>query len=103
MKTEVVFDLKTASLRPLEIKPFAGKLCILTSIKTYSAAEAFAYTLKHSARAVIIGEATGGGAHLVNMLDVNDQIAVRMPVARAYSPITKANWEGSGVIPDISV
>jgi hypothetical protein len=101
--SEVVFEARTASLRPLEIKPFSGKLCILTSVKTYSAAEAFAYTLKHSARAVIIGEATGGGAHFVDMLSVNDQIAVRMPVARAYSPITKANWEGTGVIPDIIV
>ncbi|MFQ3245044.1 MAG: hypothetical protein ACI9SP_001691 [Arenicella sp.] len=101
--SEVVFDAKTASPRPLEIKPFAGKLCILISFKTYSAAEAFAYTLKHSARAVIIGEATGGGAHLVDMISVNDQLAVRMPLARAYSPITKANWEGTGVIPDIKV
>jgi C-terminal processing protease CtpA/Prc len=82
---------------------YQGDLCILTSKKTYSAPEAFAYTLKHLGRACIIGEATGGGAHLVQMERVNDDIDIRIPVARAYNSITKSNWEGVGVIPTIQV
>lgn len=82
---------------------YQGDLCILTSKKTYSAPEAFAYTLKHLGRACIIGEATGGGAHLVQMERVNGDIDIRIPVARAYNPITKSNWEGVGVIPTIEV
>ena len=82
---------------------YQGNLCLLTSKKTASAAEAFAYTLKHLGRACIIGEATGGGAHLVQMERVNDDIDIRISVARAYNPITKSNWEGVGVIPTIEV
>lgn len=82
---------------------FDGDLCILTSKKTYSAAEAFAYTLKHLSRASIVGEETGGGAHLVDMIRVNDEIDMRVPVLRAYNHITESNWEGVGVIPTLKV
>jgi C-terminal processing protease CtpA/Prc len=82
---------------------YQGDLCILTSKNTYSAPEAFAYTLKHLGRACIIGEATRGGAHLVQMKRVNDEIDIRIPIARAYNSITKSNWEGVGVIPTIEV
>ena len=76
---------------------------ILTSSTTYSAAEAFAYTLKHQGRATLFGEVTGGGANLVQMERVNEYFDLRVPVARAFSPITKSNWEGVGVIPHIEL
>ena len=82
---------------------FKGDLYILTSHKTYSAAEAFAYTLKHAERAIIVGENTGGGAHLVDMIRVNDDIDMRVPVVRAYNHITESNWERFGVVPDVIV
>lgn len=82
---------------------FTGDLCILISYETYSAAEAFAYTLKHLGRACIVGAASGGGAHLIDMMRVNDVIDFRIPVVRAYNYITKSNWEGVGVIPTIKV
>lgn len=82
---------------------YSGKLAILTSHKTYSAAEAFTYTMKHLDRATVIGETTGGGAHLVEMRPVNDEIDIRIPSARAYNPITKSNWEVVGVVPSINV
>jgi len=82
---------------------FIGDLCVLISNKTYSAPEAFAYTLKHLDRACIVGEASGGGAHLVEMRRVNNEIDIRIPVARAYNSITQSNWEGRGVIPTIDV
>lgn len=82
---------------------YQGDLCILTSNYTGSSAEAFAYTLKNLSRACTIGQASGGAAHLVQMERVNDDIDIRISVARAYNPITKSNWEGVGVIPTIKV
>ncbi len=82
---------------------YDGELCILISNYTGSAAEAFAYTLSNLSRASTIGQTTGGAAHLVEMARANDVIDVRISTARVYSEITKSNWEGGGVIPDIEV
>lgn len=76
---------------------------VLTSGRTFSAAEEFAYDLKHMGRATIIGETTGGGAHPVRGMTIENEFEVSVPVGRAINPITKTNWEGVGVIPDIEV
>jgi C-terminal processing protease CtpA/Prc len=74
-------------------------LYILTSQSTFSAAEEFAYDLKHLKRAIVVGEATGGGAHMVTKLIVNEEFYIFMPFAGAINPITNSNWEGVGVQP----
>ncbi|HZH31797.1 MAG TPA: S41 family peptidase [Pyrinomonadaceae bacterium] len=74
---------------------------ILTSSFTFSAAEDVSYTLKNLKRATIVGETTGGGAHPVTGRRLNDHFFVMVPYARYVSPITKTNWEGVGVEPDI--
>jgi retinol-binding protein 3 len=76
---------------------------ILTSHTTFSAAEEFAYNLQCLKRAVIIGEVTGGGAHSGDFHLIEDQFALFVPSGRAINPITKTNWEGLGVKPDIEV
>ncbi|MCA1564542.1 MAG: S41 family peptidase [Acidobacteria bacterium] len=76
---------------------------ILTSNFTFSAAEDISYTLKNLKRAIIVGETTGGGAHPVMGRRLNDHFFVMVPFARYISPITKSNWEGTGVEPDIKV
>jgi C-terminal processing protease CtpA/Prc len=77
---------------------------VLVSDRTFSAAEAFAYDMKHLKRGTIIGETTRGGAHLVRDVDYPElYITVRVPFGRAISPVTDANWEGTGVKPDIAV
>lgn len=78
-------------------------LYILTSKETFSAAEEFAYDLKHLRRATIVGEHSGGGAHMVTRMIINDDFYIYMPFAGAINPITKSNWEGVGVKPDIEV
>jgi hypothetical protein len=85
-------------------KRFAGDLpvYVLTASRTFSAAEEFTYNLKCLKRATIVGETTGGGAHPVNMQRVNDRFVVTVPFSRAENPITRTNWEGVGVQPDIS-
>jgi hypothetical protein len=77
---------------------------VLTSGRTFSAAEEFAYNLKHLGRATIVGETTGGGAHPVERFRVEGYpIVVSLPFGRAINPITGTNWEGTGVEPDIKV
>ena len=78
-------------------------LYILTSKRTFSAAEEFAYDLQSLKRAVIIGEATGGGAHLTTRIVVDDNFYMFMPFAGSRNPITNTNWEGAGVTPDVEV
>jgi hypothetical protein len=77
---------------------------VLTSGRTFSAAEEFAYNLKHLGRATIVGEPTRGGAHPVERFRVEGyRMVVSLPFGRAINPITGTNWEGTGVEPDIKV
>jgi C-terminal processing protease CtpA/Prc len=74
---------------------------VLTSRTTFSGGEEFAYNLKNLKRATLIGETTGGGAHPVRAVKVSQHFAIGVPFARAISPITRTNWEGTGVTPDV--
>ncbi len=79
-------------------------LYVLTSHRTFSAGEGLAYFLQAQKRAVIVGEMTGGGANPVGApLTLDEHFAVIIPNARIISPVTKGNWEGTGVKPDIEV
>ena len=82
---------------------FETDLYILTSERTFSAAEEFTYNMKNLKRATIVGETTGGGAHPGGMRIVNDGFLVWVPTGRAVNPISKTNWEGTGVSPDVAV
>lgn len=74
---------------------------ILTSNRTHSAAEAFAYNLQSLKRATVIGEVTRGGAHTIGRYRINEHFAVQVPVGRSINTVTKTDWEGKGVMPDI--
>jgi len=76
---------------------------ILTSKRTFSAAEEFTYNLKNLKRATIVGETTGGGAHPGGPSRINAHFSVWVPRGRAINPISKTNWEGTGVEPDVKV
>lgn len=76
---------------------------VLTSNRTFSGAEEFANNLKVLKRATIVGETTGGGANPGGVFRINDHFGVFIPVGRAINPITKTNWEGTGVLPDVAV
>lgn len=77
-------------------------LYILTSAKTFSAAEEFAYNLQVLKRATIVGEKTRGGAHPSGRYRITEHFGVMVPAARALNPVTKTNWEGTGVAPEIT-
>ena len=76
---------------------------ILTSRRTFSAAEGFAYHLKSMKRATIVGETTGGGANLTESRRIGEHFILFVPTGRGINPITGTNWEGVGVKPDIDV
>ena len=76
---------------------------VLTSTKTFSGAEEFTYNLKNLKRATIVGEVTGGGAHPTTGKRLAEHFMLGVPFARAINPITKKNWEGTGVEPDVKV
>jgi C-terminal processing protease CtpA/Prc len=76
---------------------------VLTAKRTFSGAEEFTYNLKNLKRATIIGETTGGGAHPVSGHRIDDHFMIGVPFARAVNPISKTNWEGTGVEPDVKV
>lgn len=85
-------------------KRLTGKpVFVLTSKRTFSGAEEFSYNLKNLKRATIIGETTGGGAHPVSPHRIDDHFMIGVPFARAVNPISKTNWEGTGVEPDVQV
>lgn len=76
---------------------------VLTSRRTFSGGEEFTYNLKNLKRATIVGETTGGGAHPVSGHRIDDHFMIGVPFARAINPVSKTNWEGTGVEPDVKV
>jgi retinol-binding protein 3 len=85
-------------------KRYLGKdIYILTSGRTFSAGEEFVYDLQAQKRGVVVGETTGGGAHPGGLRPIGDHFAMFVPSGRAINPITKTDWEGTGVKPDVPV
>jgi hypothetical protein len=79
---------------------------ILTSERTFSAAEEFTFDLRNLERATIVGDTTGGGGHTVasKVFDFEHfRVGMRIPDSRAFNPKNNEGWEGVGVIPHIAV
>lgn len=75
---------------------------VLTSKQTGSGAEEFAYNLQQLKRATIVGETTWGGANPGDVVRLGDHFSAFVPTGAAINPITKTNWEGVGVKPDVA-
>lgn len=76
---------------------------VLTSGQTFSAAEDFAYNLQAIKRITVVGETTGGGAHPIQPFRIDTNLVAVIPVGRSINPITKGDWEGAGVKPDVAI
>jgi CubicO group peptidase (beta-lactamase class C family) len=81
----------------------AKPVYILTSKRTFSAAEAVAYDLQALGRATIVGEVTGGGANPFEYRVIHPHFALSLPEQRSVNPITGRNWQSVGVKPDVAV
>jgi hypothetical protein len=76
---------------------------VLTSSRTFSGGEDFAYTLQALRRAEVVGETTGGGAHPTRPFPISAAVHIGIPFARSVNPVTGTNWQGTGVIPDTAI
>jgi C-terminal processing protease CtpA/Prc len=79
----------------------ARPVYVLTSARTFSAAEGLAFLLQERRRAEIVGEVTAGAANPGRPYGVNDRFTVTVPNGRVRSAVGGANWEGTGVTPDV--
>ncbi|MDQ3245779.1 MAG: S41 family peptidase, partial [Pseudomonadota bacterium] len=78
-------------------------LYVLTSKDTASGAEEFAYDIQQLKRGTVVGEPTWGGANPGDFLPIDQHFAIFVPTGAAVNPISKTNWEGVGVKPDVPV
>lgn len=76
---------------------------VLISKRTFSAAEALAYSLQAMGRATIVGETSGGGAHPFEYRRVSTHFALDLPEGKSEHPLTGTNWQGIGVQPDVEI
>lgn len=75
---------------------------ILTSNTTFSAAEWMSYSLQNLKRVTIVGEQTAGGAHPIDRKILTKGFSVNIPIGEVQDPITKSDFEGRGVTPDVA-
>jgi C-terminal processing protease CtpA/Prc len=100
---------QTTAARSFTQSPVPGSLLagkpvyILTSSFTLSAAEQFTYNLKMLKRATIIGQTTGGAAHIGAFHRIDDHYGMGIPEIRVTNPYGVPDWEGVGVTPDVKV
>jgi C-terminal processing protease CtpA/Prc len=76
---------------------------ILTSRRTFSAAESFTFGLRVNHRVTIVGERTGGGGHFGNFVQLPGGFYMFVPRGRTYDPETNEGWEAEGIKPDVEV
>jgi C-terminal processing protease CtpA/Prc len=81
----------------------AKPIWVLTSGKTFSGGEEFAYNLQSLDRATIVGEVTAGAAHPTTAFPVTPTVELNVPTGRPENPRTGTDWEGTGVVPDVAV
>jgi hypothetical protein len=76
---------------------------VLTSARTFSAAEELVYDLQVRNRATIVGETTGGGANDNDFRRLGDHYRASISIGHAINPVTHTNWEGKGIEPNVKV
>jgi len=89
---------------PMAGSSFAHKpVWVLTSGRTWSAAEHFSYDLKELHRATLVGETTGGAADVGVFHRIDEHFGIGMRESRVANPYPDPDWAGRGVQPDVRV
>ncbi len=86
---------------PLQERMLEQPIFILTSSDSFSAAEALTYHLREHRKATVIGETTGGGAHVNKLFEVNNDFFVAVSFGDYVLKNGEKNWDGEGLAPDI--
>jgi hypothetical protein len=89
---------------PMAGSGLAGKpVWVLTSPRTYSAAEEFAYNLKMLHRATLVGETTAGATEVGVFHRIDDHFGIGLRESKVANPYLSSDWAVRGVDPDIHV
>jgi hypothetical protein len=89
--------------RPVPVSYVNKPVYLLTSKRTRSAAEMFLYSLQAQNRVRIVGEVTPGSANGTAGHELPFFFSIGIPFTRVQNPVTKMNFEGTGVKPDLVV
>jgi C-terminal processing protease CtpA/Prc len=82
--------------------PSATPVVALIGSATFSSGEALAYHLQSRGRARLVGQATPGAADHVTPIRVSAHVRALLPEAYVRDAVTRSNWEGVGVQPDLA-
>jgi len=77
-------------------------VAVLIGSGTYSSGEALAYHLHTRGRVRLFGQRTPGAADHVTPIRVTRSVVALIPEATPTDAVSGANWEGTGVIPDVA-
>jgi hypothetical protein len=97
------FTKKEYYTRPMPVSYIGKPVYLLTGKQTFSAGEKFLYDMQAQKRARLIGAVTEGAANGTSDHLLPYHFDIRIPHERPVNPITKTNWEGIGVTPDLAV
>jgi retinol-binding protein 3 len=76
-------------------------LYVLTSNRSASAAEEFAFVLRNKERATIVGERTAGAGHMNDILPIGNGFLLSVSTTRVSDAVSGAEWEKVGVAPNV--
>lgn len=78
---------------------------VLIDHETISGGEMFAYDVKTLHRALVLGESSAGAAMGLGSAPyfLTEHLSISVPDAQTRNPYTGTNWDGTGVIPDVSI
>lgn len=79
----------------------ATPVAVLVGPATYSSGEGLAYHLHTRGRVRIFGQQTPGAADHVTPVRVTPSVTAVMPEGTPIDTVSEANWEGTGVRPDV--
>lgn len=97
------FSTKEYYTSPMPVSYLGKPVYLLTGKRTFSAGEKFLYDMQAQKRARLIGTVTEGGANGTAGHQLPSHFVIGIPYERTVNPITKTNWEGIGVTPDLAV
>jgi C-terminal processing protease CtpA/Prc len=100
--TDDIEQYHTASFVPGP-RLFGKPLYVLVSNRTGSAAEEFSYDVQTHKLGTLVGATTAGAANPGGLFRLSEHLAAFIATGRAINPVTKTNWEGVGVKPDVAV
>ena len=81
--------------------PTDRPVAVLIGPGTYSSGETLAYHLQTRGRARLFGQRTPGAADHVTPIRVTPSVVALIPEATTIDVVSRTNWEGAGVLPDV--